>query len=554
MSANSENNRRAFLKKLLGGAGMASMNPIDMFLGNMMVHFMQNGLAHAAGEDPLGDMKLINLQVGGGIPSYLWDNPMRPNGNDTFVANPFVASRFVNGQPVYATTKIGDFHFSSLWDSNIPTADGGVVSMKQLAQNMMFIRGINLQIDDHGICSIKHITPVLGAPSISGLAADQAVTAIPSTGNGGGGARFRSAKGIMHVEATGSNPFTRILTPFMPITGLNMLTTRGGGVEAAIDEALARMNKVAGEDHKFLPGTYETRQNAKYLMKKSFGNLQLAYNDLVAKYRTLISRALLSTGNLSLAGLDNVTLPGAKTNFFLWDRSNHYTGANLMDSMTSTSSISSLAEGMAIAEFMILEGYSSVAYIRSSGLTNLLFSEMTDSLGAITSNFKAGFVMDGGHFTGSHICTFLYTRYYKAMAACLYELTQRIKSTQTSKGNLFDQTVMTITTDFNRSPMANGAHCDHGWNASHYTILSGMFEAPIVRGNIRTVTGSRAGTWGVAAGVPELYGRETLIGNAASTVCTLLGVNSPTPNDRSFVEVDPATGKARATINSCNNL
>jgi hypothetical protein len=551
-----ELDRRAFMKRLISGVGVMSVSPMDMLLGNMAVQFLQKGIAHAAGEDSaFGDMKYINVMLSGGVPSFLWDNPIRPNGNDNFTANPFVGSKFVNGQPVYDTTKIGDFHFSSFWNTNIPTANGGVVSMKELARHILCMRGINLQVDDHVLDSIKQVTPVQGLPSLSGLTADQATTPIPSTGNGGGGNYFRSGRGIMHVVQDGSNPFHKVLSPFMQVAGLNMQTTNGGAFEKAIDELLLRMNAYAGDKHKFLPGSYAARHNAKLLMKKSFGNLQTIYSDLLAKYRSLILRALVSSGNLALSGLDNVIIPGGSTRGFKWNRDNYYTGNNLMDSLNNATGIAGMAEGMAIAEFMITEGYSSSAFIDVGRLQGITFSALTDASGAVRTNFAASFAMDDGHFTGSHISMLLYTRYYKALSACLHELIQQLKSVSTYKGNLFDQTVLGVTTDFNRSPMSDGNHSDHGWNGSHYTIFSGMIDGPIVRGNIRVAgDGQYGGTWGVAAGVPELQGRQALIGNAASTVCALLGVKSPTPNDAPFATVDPATGKVVTPIKSVNNV
>ena len=79
-----------------------------------------------------------------------------------------------------------------------------------------------------------------------------------------------------------------------------------------------------------------------------------------------------------------------------------------------------------------------------------------------------------------------------------------------------------------------------------------MINDPIVMGNIQTwTTGDAKGTWGVGAPMSEISNREAGIGNAISTVATLLDIPTPTPNDPSFVQ--KVNGKAVAAIKTIKN-
>ena len=549
-----ELDRRTLLKNILLGTGVVSSAPFDMFLTNMMVNLLQSGTAHAAGEEAaFQDIKFISLVMAGGAPRYYWDLPVQPNGDDALVFNPMVVNKFVNNgstiKAEYATTKVGDYYMPHVWSGNIATT-AGVVPMSALGQNMMIMRGIDLQIDSHPIDRERQIAPVPGGISITGLVADHATTPIPAVGRNGGGNFYRGEKGIAYVELAGTNPLTSALSPFSPLS--SMKTINNGSVESAIDAALMRMSARSADKSKFLPSTFATRFNAKKMMMKSFGNLQANYNSLVAKYRALISRSFEAKDSLSLAGVDDMAIPALGTNPFRVLEAEYLTGSDIRTLTDAMTGITNLAEGMAIAEFMVTQGLSSSVNIQSDSFTNVFYQSVYNKTSKVTRTGVRGNHSMDVHFTGSHAGTIIFSRYYRAVSACLYELIAQLKSVQAGYGqNLFDRTVLSVTSEFNRIPRTDGSGADHGWQGSNFTVLSGMIDNLTVVGNVKTDVDAR-GTWGLAGPMEELNGREAIIGNASSTVSALLEVKTPTPNDQAFAYKD--NGKMKLAIKSLKNV
>src|SRR5690606_26764480 len=114
----------------------------------------------------------------------------------------------------------------------------------------------------------------------------------------------------------------------------------------------------------------------------------------------------------------------------------------------------------------------------------------------------------------------LMTKYFRAVASCLYELITALKNKQIpGGGNLFNKVILTISSDFNRSARSNGSGSDHGWEGSSYTLFSGRIPGFEVIGNVTSENSSGySGTWGKAGLVAELMNKRMVIGNVASTV------------------------------------
>lgn len=552
-----ELDRRAFLKKMLTGAGVVTAFPGEIFLSNMIMQFIQKGYAQAAGlEDGLSDMKLVNLSISGGISRWYWDGILTPNGSsDIFDPNPMVISKFKkSGNDIigeYATTRIGDYYLPWTWAANIPTSGGGSVPMSMLAQNMLSLRGINTLIDSHGINRQRHIATTPGGTSITGLLADKSKSPIPAIHRNLSSNFYGSEKGNAVIDVDGVNPFTTALSPFLPTNGITGL--KSDQIENAIDLALAKMSNLSAEKHKFLPSSYQARNNAKVLMKKQFGNLQQNFNSLRDKYLALMRRSCSRESALALSGVDDLIIEGSQSSPYLISGSDYFNGSNLNDIIKETSYISGLAESLAVAEFMIKENLSSAF---SLGIAGLMDTRCTSSISAVTGltsgdrNFL--YAVDA-HYLGSHAALVVYSRYYRALSAALYEFIQQLKSVSTPKGNLFNQTAITITSEFNRTPLLSGAGADHGWQGANYTVFSGMVDKLTVLGNVKSMDSTRyGGTWGMAGSVSELGGREAILGNCLTTVSEMVEVQTPMPNDRGFVA--KKNGKIVPVISSCKNI
>jgi hypothetical protein len=560
-----EMDRRNFLKCSLVGTGVMLANPLEMFLANFLMSTFTRANALAAGDvaSAFTDQKLIHYQMMGGYPRYYWDLPLTPNAGDIITPNPQVITRFkadataIEGIGAdYSTVKVGDYFLPSIWGSKIATPTGSA-PMSNLASNMLMMRGINLNLDSHELDGYKQATPIAGGPSLTGLVADQASSPIPSVGNQS--FTYKSPKGISMISMTGNDPFTLAMRSFAvhPANMIALSSTKNAGssstVGDSIDNALNLMKASAGAKHPYLATTFNDRANAKTLLLKQYGNLTSAYTTLVAKYENLISRSF-GDSSLFLAGVEDLVIPGNSSSSLFdldingGDRMIRYTGTDLRSIMTVKSTITNLAASMAIAEFMITQGYSSSVQVYSSNYAGMTIDSgiATDNNNAAYSSTNAGLNADS-HFRGAYSALAVYTRVYRAISSVLYELTNQLKAVSTPTGNLFDNTAISVTTEFNRRARMDAAGADHGWDGCAYTVISGMIPKLTVVGDIQ-----KAGSYGEGATMSTLSNQVGGIGNAASTVSHLMGVTSPTPNSSSYVTKD-ATGKVASTIGKPQN-
>ncbi|MEK6773673.1 MAG: hypothetical protein AABY64_07015 [Bdellovibrionota bacterium] len=136
----------------------------------------------------------------------------------------------------------------------------------------------------------------------------------------------------------------------------------------------------------------------------------------------------------------------------------------------------------------------------------------------------------GGAWTGLIINSFIFT----SLSACLYELIAQLKAK-----NIFDESVIQLSSDFGRGPGSNGG-TGHESRNSTTTLISGAIKKPMVLGNCyhayKDAFGNSWGSWGLAAPVAIDGANTTLgIGHISSTISHLLRVERINPNNNSLV-------------------
>jgi len=333
------------------------------------------------------------------------------------------------------------------------------------------------------------------------------------------------------------------------------------------------MREESGEFHKMVPASFQQRANAKAMMMKSFGDLAGTYNTLYNKYRNLMIAAF---NDFRVPGVDGMDLVGIPHDYFRFGAECFYYGGNLKDSIDSVSYVENLASSMAIAEYLILgnpslnESFTSAAHLMLGHISQFKFNFLGTPPPGKAQTYLDVLTTDS-HQEGAYVQLYHYARSYRAIAACTYELIQRLKAR-----DRFSDTVITLTSEFHRIPRGDGSGSDHGYTGSVYTLFTGMTDKLQVYGDIvspnenlgtcvppaptacqtsnkckpngATFTNWATGTWGLGAPVPEFGGQPAVLGNAVSSVCSLLDLPTPTPNNPPFF-TKGATGKVVSAIN-----
>ncbi len=571
--------RRDFLRQSMMAS--ASISPLSLFLSNMASHYITNATALAQGLPTEHMMNMFTVYLAGGPARWVWDQALSPKAEISDLKNPSLITKFGQGfdnaPGVYKSVMIDDVYLPHIWSGKIPTVNGSV-QMEDLAHHMLAIRGIGNPNDGHDNNAAKLITPVNG-PNIPGLLSDLSTRPLPSVGISGSAGFFKSSKGVSHISVSESgNMLYSALSPFTlsrRFTGqdgqllydadLGLPNGISTSTEALFDQFFVAMSQNSGSLHRFLPSTYQDRKNAKNLMMQDFSTLSTVFSNLSLKYSTLVQRCF-NDSSVFLSGVDDVPVVGNKESPFFNIQCDtpsisgrgKYSGSDLRASFTASTAISGLVSSFVLAEYMLTMKYSQSVVGVIRGIQNLQFDQLysVDSAGnpvSATSNESGAYSLDH-HFCGASTLLLMNTRFYRALSACLFELISVLKNTD---GNMFNRTAINIISEFSRNTLAGGGETAHGYKGVPFSMFNGMIRKAHVIGNIgyeynNTTALTARGLWGAAAPMQTMGGRPLNAGNIASTIASVVGVPSPSPNNMSLITIE--NGEIKPLVNEKENI
>jgi len=544
--------RRQALSLLgVGGASAALIDPVNMLISGLVDGIISKAQADAKTVVP---RNFVYIGLPGAPARWGFDLPLFPYSGDHKNVHPFINTRFKEapGQtiPEYVTAPITrngvTLHMPYLWSTDIPTLDGKKVPMGDLMENLMILRGIDMKVDGHLANARKNLRPLAAAPSLTGSVADLSPTPIPAVAFGRYVSfdSYKSRRGVGQVIMTGpGNPLNTILSAFNTSgDALNSAyVTRRKAMSAAIDSALASLGEYANSGTPGADALFAYRHRAEELLRKGVGNLETAYEPVRKKYQDLSNR-VAHWGNDPLPGFYHQALPFdgmpgmdpskvCVANRECWVRN-----PDLRTLIQQNAYVANLAEGFAVAEYLLLSGYSSAVTLGLFGTANGNFENRVST----STGLPLGTVNNQGiefdeHFCGVLVSTIQNSFTFRAIATCLYEFIRTLKG-----AGLFDETVIQLGSEFSRNPKDNMGGSDHGWTANTTSLFCGAIKSPMVLGNTHNHTSflltETKSAWGHGAEV-ELEGQRRVlnVGNSSSTVAQLLRVERPMKNDSPLI-------------------
>jgi hypothetical protein len=325
-------------------------------------------------------------------------------------------------------------------------------------------------------------------------------------------------------------------------------------MDSAVQSALVSLGQQAKSSQPGAENLFAIRNSAEKLIRQGIGDLANEYSSLVTKYRSLVTRAISG----SIPGVtdkpvryqDLIVANGFTPQTSIQE--GFIKNADVRSVLQANSRPDDLAEGYAVAEYLIKNGYSSAVHCGSGSMINLLFEDLRDRdnpdvAGSTSNTGRWGY---DEHFGGSVLSVIINSVMYRALSACIWEFIQVMKS-----NNLFDETVIQVGSEFSRTPRTDQSGSDHGWMANVTSLFSGTIKQPVVLGNTLLDSSYAQGSWGAAATV-NVNGseQELTIGHSTSTVARLLRVQPIVPNNGSLLSensgggvtalIEPAQNKA----------
>lgn len=536
------------------------------FLKTLFLSSLCNGLSIPTFANPSKtQFNYLQINFAGGPARWLFDNPVAPFKDSGFVPNEMIVNEFTNkGQTAevsslkYKRVKVNGHIMPAFWEEKLKLSKG-MTSASNLLDNALIVRGCHMKNDGHALNNRKLSAPIPGHESIPGLLADKhgdflfpAVNIVGDSGIAGTAAgAFKGSGDSIQVDIPQNHdaPLEHLLTPYL---------------------------KLKNSDNEW-SDIIESELGNSY--KLDFLKIVQEYKMAVTRYRIAIDHALKveEFGNIGERYVNGINRRNLTLNGFTKEEAKYLNHDYLIcnkdfRSILKTAKIEKLAEQFATAELLLTEGLSGNICINVNTITNLFYENsyekdqverIIDGVGdtkfkfnlspnSYTGSRKANSFQLDSHDTGLLPNLFLNYALYKAVSSGIAELKNAL-----IKAKVFDKTLIHIASEFDRDPRPDCSGSEHGWNGHLSTFISGSIQGMKVIGNTYVQSHKdsfykKNGTWGQGAPLKELGNRPMVYGNIASSLADVLGVKSPTRNDKPVFTVK--RGKIVPLIDEAKNI
>lgn len=493
--------RRNFLihsLQTLGAIGLSS-GAINTLLGSIY------GKAFAASSADLAlnpkGFRYVFVSFSGAPPRWMFDMLTTPNGAaDAYVAGGFGTAFDISGTTVtpingtfeykYGSGSTNKLYLPPVWGA---TPSSSKTKFTDILPHTLFVRGMDMEINNHGVSNARQVAPILGGKSLHGVIADEMGSPIAMVNHGApSGNAFKSTKGLGYVvPASTGNPITALLAPFKNLP--NTLDYRSENLRPVVDQFLDRLDSYA-KAHRIPDSSLrEAHDSADYLIRLNIDQLATEWDALFARYSDLVTEAIHPKKG-EIPGVFDKAVPFdtavGKDKFYRFDINDTKRIITLTDArdMIDEKSVKpELARQFALSEFLLLTGLSSTIDLNVAGtvMNNV----------NVSPTVRANITCDqhGVGIVPSIIAT---TLFYRGLLTAMGELIGALK-----QKNLFDKTIIHLSSEFNRIPRVDGSGSDHGVSGSSATVISGLFNEVAVVGNVKKdgPNAGNIGTWGFAA-------------------------------------------------------
>lgn len=487
---------------------------------------------------PTAFKNFVHINMYGSPPRWMFDLILNPSGQSKdFMANGSIKNVYTaaSGRYTNADYKLIKHSASGLYvpymlGLKVPTSKGLVPAWGFL-DNMIQIRGVDALNAAHNGANNLHQAGVAGAPTLSSLTADRAsVDAADPTKNAirsivinsNPGSIFKSAEGSSQFAFAagdnGANALTSIFASMRPISTANRFAARFvANNDALADKITDALNSLDPSAKQYYQGVTESSSKAHQILNDKsiaiFSQLDAEWDELYNRYKKLIDEVYATSYPL----INDKAIGLAPSNpleegWYRYVRTST-TAKNLgadkkldLRTMFEGSDGNRLAAQFAVTEFLLARGISPSVSLSPGGRRNLMIDG------------KDTFMVLDQHDTGFMTGIVMNTMYYLAFSSCLLELINTLEAK-----NLFKDTLIYWSSEFNRSPRTDGSGADHGAPGAHVNLISGRINGFKLIGNIyRNGAGASTnykkdyeGTWGVGApvdgkrqqlAIPEVWG------------------------------------------------
>lgn len=500
--------------------------------------FMNRAFAQTASRD---FTHFLHLNLFGSPPRWIYDLILNPYNEASFIGSPMIRNVYSVGTGTEANryTAANQYRLVQspyklnsadpngafvpyLLSLDIPKAGGGSRKAWELLAQMIQVRGIDVLNQAHPQASMFHQAAVPGYQTLSAVTADNSTLSasnvtknlIRATSlNPNDNSIFKSTKGYAtyrYQVSAGGNNLLNMFQSLQPIKNLiktGNFTTNQDALKYQIEDALKALAPGNGQ---YYSSVLDSSSSATKILTDQavtvFDSLLDNWTALFTKYKSLVSPLIGKNATLQyplindkpigradpVTSANNDELVKYQYSTDLFTQNQDASNAVDLRLMLANANADQLAAQFAVCEFLLTTGICPSVSLVVAPLANV-------ALQMGTSKSNRGMIFDQ-HFTGVMPSIFQNSLFYLAFTACVLELIDQLKN----KG-LFNNTLIYMNSEFNRSPRLKGSGADHGGHAAHVNLISGKIDRFQLVGNIwadATLHGYSAeykGSWGVGA-------------------------------------------------------
>lgn len=449
------------------------------------------------------------------------------------------------------------------WDLKMKSG----VEHSTLLQNMISIRGVDINASGHPHGIIKTVRPDSTQPSIQGVISDHSKSPLPSIifGSNPATRSYESVKrGGITIPLNERNLLEQILSPFV-LAEEKSLFGSSNDKKKIITNVLDNLKLVEGAEDKYMKELYGSLD----LFIDNLGPFLDEYESYLSKYEKLILENIRNFNGLSLDKLSLRTLDLGNLSKFKseeeWGRykidyQTYLRGDNL-EEMLSSADLGFVPHQFACTEFLLKRGLTNSLMMSTpnemgsflyncSNKNNVHQKSFSDRKIVSTKDKFVSIQMDS-HNTGTILQTIASFMFYRGLVPCLDRLKNELKANQIGDNkNLFDKTLIHICSEFERIPTEFESGTEHNHRSHTSSFLSGAIKKFHIAGNIKT--GNNVyGTIGTAGNV-EKFGRNLDPRDLYQSICSIMKIKSPVP--RAEVLLDWKGDEIISTLNELKNV
>ncbi|MCP4912742.1 MAG: DUF1501 domain-containing protein [Oligoflexia bacterium] len=510
-----------------------------------------NQLSYAL-ENSHQEMNYIQINMFGSPSRWYFDSILKPYDESPFVSkNKMITTSFssdgINFKSEYKTIKYKGLNVPRLWNEKLISSKEKLSSIFDQA---LIVRGCDMILDGHENISRKLVTPFQGGESLTGRLTDLSNTPLPTVQFLQESSPLSSTPG-----AFSSKQNKAAINLFENQDYFEAIFIDSPKIQDKPKQFIKRINKMFGITELTLNRLSKLNQLDIQALKKNYEKKLNSYNDLIAKCRHNFKNLLVFSNPIS----------GYKINKKEYDSTEiilnavgpyHSDGKVILDNdlLTALDTIvfPRLADQFAMTELLMENKLTKSFVLMLLPPEEILFKKITnlDNLQFKSQNSKnvvglrdpslifeesINFTFDT-HDHGLALEYLINNAFFYTLANCIDQFRAFLKD-----NNSFDQSLIHIVSEFERTPKYNLAGSDHGFQGHTSTFIGGMFKDLSLTGNI--VTNSRSkhvlnndnGTWGMASPIKGLGNRTISYRNVLNSICDILKVPRMSKTDASLI-------------------